>query len=89
MQAAAAAADESDALLVVGSSMQVFSAFRLARAAAKAEAPIAILNVGPTRCDELSSLRINADACDVLPLLVERLGVREYVAPSVGVRGFG
>lgn len=39
---------QADALLVVGSSLQVFSAFRLARQAAAQRLPIAILNVGET-----------------------------------------
>ena len=62
---------------MLGSSLQVFSAFRLARAAHQAGKPIAILNVGPTRADELSTLRVGCDAAEVLPRLVEALGQRE------------
>ena len=62
---------------MVGSSLQVFSAFRLARAAHQAGKPIAILNVGPTRADELSTLKVGCDAAEVLPRLVEALGQRE------------
>jgi NAD-dependent SIR2 family protein deacetylase len=81
----------ADALLVVGSSLQVFSAFRLARAAAQAGTPIAIINVGATRADELSALRVGCDAVEVLPRLVEALGQREVPPlrpPSEGVVGF-
>jgi len=69
-----AAADEvaaADALLVVGSSLQVYSAFRLAKYAAEAGKPIAILNNGPTRADELATLRVACDAAEVLPALVD------------------
>ena len=61
----------ADALLLVGTSMQVFSAYRMARQASELGIPIAIVNVGPTRADELAALRIGADAVDVLPSLVE------------------
>lgn len=80
-QAAADAIDAADALLVVGSSLQTFSAFRLARAAARAAAPVAILNNGPTRADDLASLRVAADACEVLPALLSELS-KATMAPS-------
>lgn len=74
VEAAAAAVQVADALLVVGSSLQVFSAFRLARAASQRGLPIAILNNGPTRADELDGVwRVAADACEVLPKVVARL----------------
>ncbi|MBT8086095.1 MAG: NAD-dependent protein deacetylase [Woeseia sp.] len=56
---------ESDALLVVGSSLMVFSGFRFVRQAHAAGKAIAILNRGKTRADDLASLRINDD-CGVL-----------------------
>ena len=62
----AAAVEASDALLVVGSSLMVFSGFRFARQAAQAGKPLAIVNRGRTRADELASLRISADCADVL-----------------------
>tara|TARA_B110001452_G_scaffold179841_1_gene150972 strand:+ start:952 stop:1971 length:1020 start_codon:yes stop_codon:yes gene_type:complete len=88
VEAAADAVADADAVLVVGSSLQVFSAFRLVRAASQASLPIAILNVGPTRADDLSTLRIAADAADVLPRLARTLGARYGEAPSSGLRGF-
>jgi len=56
-----------DAVLVVGSSLAAWSAFRLAEAAAKRGAAVAILNVGPTRADALAALRIEARAAEALP----------------------
>lgn len=57
---------ESDALLVVGSSLMVFSGFRFVRQAHAAGKPIAILNRGKTRADDLADLRINGDCAAVL-----------------------
>jgi NAD-dependent deacetylase sirtuin 4 len=67
--AAAAAAAACDAMLVVGSSLTVYSAFRLARAAREAGAGLAIVNVGPTRADEVADLKIEARAGEALPAL--------------------
>ncbi|HEX8616436.1 MAG TPA: NAD-dependent protein deacetylase [Thermoanaerobaculia bacterium] len=50
--------DEADALLVVGSSLTVWSGFRFAKRAAERGIPIAILNIGPTRADDLATLKI-------------------------------
>jgi len=76
VEAAKAVVSEADALLVVGSSLQVFSAFRLARLASERGLPIALLNAGPTRADSLARLHVEADAAEVLPMLAERLPAR-------------
>jgi NAD-dependent SIR2 family protein deacetylase len=74
VQAAADAVNAADALLVVGSSLQVFSAFRIARTASQRGIPIAILNNGPTRADDLDGVwRVEADACEALPRLAAEL----------------
>ncbi|WP_133498780.1 NAD-dependent protein deacetylase [Cognatilysobacter terrigena] len=57
----------SDALLVVGSSLMVYSGFRFARMAHEAGTPIALLTRGSTRADELASLALRADCTVVLP----------------------
>lgn len=48
-----------DLMLVVGSSVMVYSAFRLVELAKGAGASIALLNVGPTRADKLASLKVS------------------------------
>jgi NAD+-dependent protein deacetylase sirtuin 4 len=53
-------------LLVVGSSLTVFSGFRFVRQAHKDGLPVAIVNLGPTRGDPLATLRIDAAAGPVL-----------------------
>jgi len=69
--------DAADAMLVVGSSLMVFSGYRFARAAARAGKPVAAINLGRTRADDLLSLKIERDCADaLLPLsrLRERVG---------------
>ncbi|WP_141453777.1 NAD-dependent protein deacetylase [Pseudoxanthomonas sp. z9] len=64
---ALAALDASQALLVVGSSLMVYSGFRFARIAHEAGKPIALLNRGQTRADALADLKLDADCVAVLP----------------------
>ncbi len=52
--------EQSDALLVVGSSLMVYSGYRFARAAAREGKPIACFNLGRTRADELYALKVEA-----------------------------
>jgi len=61
----------ADALLVVGSSLMVFSGYRFCRMAAQAGKPIAALNLGKTRADDLLSLKAEACAEQLLPELVQ------------------
>jgi NAD-dependent SIR2 family protein deacetylase len=65
--------DEASALLVVGSSLAVYSGFRFVRRAAERGLPIALVNLGPTRADELAHARVEERAGDVLPQLAARL----------------
>jgi NAD-dependent deacetylase sirtuin 4 len=67
---------EAEALVVVGSSLTVWSGFRFVRGAAERGLPIALVNRGPTRADQLSRLRIDGQAGAVLPRLAERLLAR-------------
>jgi NAD-dependent SIR2 family protein deacetylase len=57
---------QADALLVVGSSLMVYSGFRFAEAAAAAGKPIAAVNLGRTRADHLFALKINEPCGEVL-----------------------
>jgi NAD-dependent SIR2 family protein deacetylase len=52
--------ERSDALLVAGSSLAVNSGMRFARAAAKLDKPIIIVNIGPTKADEIALAKIEA-----------------------------
>ena len=57
-EAAAAIVDDADALLIVGSSCTTYSCFRLVRAASTAGKPIAMVNMGETRVDDMVDLKV-------------------------------
>jgi NAD-dependent SIR2 family protein deacetylase len=65
--------DEADALLVAGSSLTVFSGLRFVRHAAAAGRPVAIVNRGPTRGDELASVKVDSGCSELLVLLADEL----------------
>lgn len=67
------ALDESDALLVVGSSLMVYSGFRFVRRAHQLGIPVALVNRGVTRADELVSVKVQQDCAEVLDQLVRAL----------------
>ena len=58
--------DEADALLVAGSSLTVWSGFRFVKRAAERGVPVAIVNIGPTRGDELAAIKIEGKCGEVL-----------------------
>lgn len=62
---------ESDGLLVLGSSLEVYSGFRFVNAAQMQGKPIAIVNIGPTRADDLASVKISAKCSDVLQQILQ------------------
>ncbi|WP_262850030.1 NAD-dependent protein deacetylase [Mumia quercus] len=65
--------DAADALLVVGSSLQVMSGLRFVRQAAKAGTPVVIVNRGRTRGDELATLKLDAGCAETLVPLASSL----------------
>jgi NAD-dependent SIR2 family protein deacetylase len=65
-----AAIERAQVLLVVGTSLAVNSGFRFARQAAKAEKPIIVVNVGPTKADDLASVKLEVSSSVALPLLL-------------------
>lgn len=58
-----------DGLFVLGTSLTVFSAYRIVLQAAELHKSIAIVNIGETRGDKLASIKINAKCGDVIPQL--------------------
>jgi NAD-dependent SIR2 family protein deacetylase len=66
--------DESNALLVLGSSLTVMSGLRFVRYAAKAGQPIAIVNQGETRGDSYAAVRLDLPLGSALTQLADRLG---------------
>jgi NAD-dependent deacetylase sirtuin 4 len=65
--------EEGEALLVVGSSLTVYSGFRFVKRARELDLPIAVVNIGPTRADDLAQAKISAPASQVLAHLERQL----------------
>jgi NAD-dependent SIR2 family protein deacetylase len=68
--------ERADALLVVGSSLMVYSGFRFCRLATEQGKPIAAVNLGRTRADHLLSLKIEESSERILPRVRELLNHR-------------
>lgn len=62
-----------EVLLVLGSSLAVFSGLRFVRRAAARGIPVAIVTRGATRGDELAALKLDATLGELLPRLCARL----------------
>jgi NAD-dependent SIR2 family protein deacetylase len=75
VEAASHALDAADAVLVVGSSLMVYSGYRFCVWAQKQRKPIAAINLGRTRADPLLSLKIAAPCADMLTALAGRLAI--------------
>ncbi|MGZ3460474.1 MAG: NAD-dependent protein deacetylase [Archangium sp.] len=73
VEAAFALLEEGDALLVVGSSLAVYSGFRFLQRAADRHLPIGLVNLGECRGGELVDVRVEARAGEVLPRLAAAL----------------
>jgi len=69
VEAGMAAVRGCDAVLVAGSSLMVYSGFRFVQAAAAAGRPVAAVNLGRTRADELLALKVQAPCGEALEAL--------------------
>ena len=65
------AVEHADGLLVVGSSLMAYSAFRLCRAIKDQGKPLLAINRGKTRADELLDLKLEEPCEQLLPLLAQ------------------
>lgn len=68
-----AALESSDAVLVVGSSLMVYSSFRFIRRAHEMDLPIVILNQGVTRADDLLVNKIEQECGTALSMVAQKL----------------
>jgi NAD-dependent SIR2 family protein deacetylase len=71
VDAASRALETADAMLVVGSSLMVYSGYRFCLWASRAGMPIAALNMGRTRADSLLSLKVEVPCGDALTALAD------------------
>ena len=63
----------SDGLLVIGSSLMVYSGFRFCRYASEWGKPMATLNLGRTRAEPLVDLKLNAKIGETLRASLDQL----------------
>ncbi|MGH8124722.1 MAG: NAD-dependent protein deacetylase [Rhodanobacteraceae bacterium] len=71
--AALAAVESADGVLVAGSSLMVWSSFRLVRAAVAGGIEVAAVNRGRTRGDDLFAFKLDGECGAVLDATLERL----------------
>ena len=71
VDAAAAPLRDADAMLVVGSSLMVYSGYRFARIARESGKPLAVLTRGVTRADDLATLKLDAECEQVLAAVAD------------------
>jgi NAD+-dependent protein deacetylase sirtuin 4 len=57
---------DSDGVLVLGSSLQVFSGYRIVLQAKELGLQVAVINIGETRADKIIDLKISAKCSEVL-----------------------
>ena len=65
--------ESADVVLIVGSSLMVYSSFRFCRRAHERGVPLVAINRGVTRADAWLSLKVEDDCATVLPLLAREL----------------
>lgn len=66
-------ATNCDSLLVLGSTLTVFSSYRIILKASEHHKPIAIVNIGSTRGDAIASLKLNVRCGEILPNVCQKL----------------
>lgn len=59
----------SEAILVLGSSLTVYSSYRIILQAKEENKEVAILNIGPTRADDIADMKVSTKCGDILPEL--------------------
>ena len=69
VERAYALVDSAEVLVVLGSSLTVMSGLRFVRHNAKLGRPVVIINRGPTRGDELATLKIDGGCSETLAVL--------------------
>eukprot|EP01102_Stenamoeba_stenopodia_P009985 TRINITY_DN2960_c1_g1_i2.p1 TRINITY_DN2960_c1_g1~~TRINITY_DN2960_c1_g1_i2.p1 ORF type:complete len:386 (-),score=70.34 TRINITY_DN2960_c1_g1_i2:83-1240(-) len=60
-------------MLVIGSSLTVYSSWRFVAAIHAEKAPVGLINVGSTRADPIATFKIEARAAEILPKVYEKI----------------
>jgi len=70
VQAATQHLEQADAMLIIGSSLMVYSGFRFVQAAVQAGKPVAAVNLGKTRADGMLALKVEQPCAEALGFLL-------------------
>jgi len=90
VERAFAALERADAMLVVGSSLMVYSGYRFAQVAADRGKPIAAVNLGRTRADHLLALKLTLPCAEALTSAQARwLSAPSPVEPAAAASSSG
>jgi NAD-dependent SIR2 family protein deacetylase len=73
VEAAYALVEHADVLVVLGSSLTVMSGLRFVRHQARLQQPVVIINRGPTRGDDLATVKIDSGCSETLSKIRETL----------------
>ena len=73
VEAAYALVERADVLVVLGSSLTVMSGLRFVRHQARQQQPVVIINRGPTRGDDLATVKIDSGCSETLSEIRETL----------------
>jgi NAD-dependent SIR2 family protein deacetylase len=84
VEAAMAHLQDSAGVLVVGSSLMVLSGYRFVRAAAEAGKPIAAINLGRTRADDLLTLKVSESCAHALAFALPQVAANRFAAAAPG-----
>src|SRR4029077_8772398 len=74
--------DEADAMLIVGSSLMVYSGFRFVQRAASLGKPVAAVNLGRTRADGLLAVKVEEPCEFALSFLLDLEPVSGSIQPA-------
>jgi len=69
------ALQSADAVLAIGSSLMAYSGYRFCEQARAAGKPVAAINLGRTRADQLLEFKVEDDCAATLDALADRLGI--------------
>uniref|UniRef100_A0A5S6QTP0 Deacetylase sirtuin-type domain-containing protein n=1 Tax=Trichuris muris TaxID=70415 RepID=A0A5S6QTP0_TRIMR len=61
--------DEADAMLILGSSLEVLSGYRFAHQMFEQRRPVLIVNIGVTRADEMATVKVSSKCTTVMELI--------------------
>lgn len=84
VDAAMGALLQADAVLVVGSSLMVYSGYRFCERAHSIGKPVAAINLGTSRADALFDLKVEADCTQVLPPMAKQVGAANAELAAAG-----